>query len=228
MGNGVSEMKSQLLTANVAVNLYWLGRYLERIELSLFEINKAYDQIIDVDKDAGVKLYQTYGISLEYKGALDFLAQAIRGEHAANLPTLMVYARENAIIARSNIDASAFGEIIELHDLFQKISKSTFDIDYNDIDIALSLISEIWGAHERKGHRRCSDYFLKLGKLIEEVDFRLRFNREMEMTDLIIDEINDIFKLLDPDFDTDVKKSAEGNTKIMEDLYKNVDKLIVE
>ena len=44
---------NQLLTANVATNLYWLGRYLERIELTLFEINKAYDKIIDVDKECG-------------------------------------------------------------------------------------------------------------------------------------------------------------------------------
>ena len=90
----------------------------------------------------------------------------------------MVNARENAIIGRPNIDSSAFGEIIELHTLFQKISKSTLPIDYKDIDTALSLISEIWGAHEKKGHRKCSDYFLKLGKLIEEVDFRLRFNKK--------------------------------------------------
>jgi len=220
-------MKQQLLTANVATNLYWLGRHLERIELSLFEINNAYDKIIDVDKDAGVKLYKKYGIDIEYTGAHDFLAQAIRGEHSANLADIMVNARENAIISRPNMDASAFGEIIELHELLQQISKSTFTIDYKDIDTALSLISEIWGAHEKKGHRRCSDYFLKTGKLIEEVDFRLRFNKDMEMTDLILEDINTIFKILDPDFDSKVKKSKENNQNIMEDLYKNVDKLIV-
>ncbi len=220
-------MKQQLLTANVATNLYWLGRHLERIELSLFEINNAYDMIIDVDKDAGVKLYKRYGIDIEYTGAHDFLAQAIRGDHSANLADIMVNARENAIISRPNMDASAFGEIIELHELLQQISKSTFTIDYKDIDTALSLISEIWGAHEKKGHRRCSDYFLKTGKLIEEVDFRLRFNKDMEMTDLILEDINTIFKILDPDFDSKVKKSKENNQNIMEDLYKNVDKLIV-
>lgn len=220
-------MKQQLLTANVATNLYWLGRHLERIELSLFEINKAYDKIIDVDKDAGVKLYKKYGITIEYTSALDFLAQAIRGDHPANLANIMVNARENAIIGRPNMDASAFGEIIELHELLQTMSKCTLPIDYNDIDTALSLISEIWGVHEKKGHRRCSDYFLKLGKLIEEVDFRLRFHKDMEMTDIILKDINMIFKILDQDFDSEVKKSKENNQNIMEDIYKNVDKLIV-
>ncbi len=220
-------MKSQLLTAHVATNLYWLGRHLERIELSLFEINKTYDKIIDVDKDAGVELYKKYGITLEYSNALDFLAEAIRGDHPANLANIMVYARENAIIGRPNIDASAFGEVIDLHALLHKMGNSICDIDYKDIDTALSLISEIWGAHEKRGHRRCSDYFLKLGKLIEEVDFRLRFDKDPEMTDLIIEDINMMFKILNPDFDSAVKKFKEGNKNIMEDLYKNVDQLIV-
>lgn len=220
-------MKSQLLTANVATNLYWFGRHLERIELSLLEINDTYDQIIDVDKDAGVDLYKRYGITLEYSNALGFLAQAIRGDHPANLANIMVNARENAIIGRPNIDASAFGEVMDLHELLHKMGNSICDIDYKDIDTALSLISEIWGAHEKRGHRRCSDYFLKLGKLIEEVDFRLRFDKDMEMTDLIIEDINMMFKILNPDFDSAVKKFKEGNTTIMEDLYKNVDQLIV-
>lgn len=220
-------MKQQLLTANVATNLYWLGRHLERIELSLFEINKAYDKIIDVDKDAGVNLYKRYGIPLEYSSARDFLAQAIRGDHPANLANIMVNARENAIIGRPNIDEAAFGEVIDLHALLHKMSNSITNIDYKDIDTALSLISEIWGAHEKRGHRRCSDYFLKLGKLIEEVDFRLRFDKDKEMTDLIVEDINIMFKILNPDFDSAVKKSQEGNTNIMEDLYKNVEQLIV-
>lgn len=220
-------MKSQLLTANVATNLYWFGRHLERIELSLLEINDTYDQIIDVDKDAGVDLYKRYGITLEYSNALGFLAQAIRGDHPANLANIMVNARENAIIGRPNIDTSAFGEVMDLHELLHKMGNSICDIDYKDIDTALSLISEIWGAHEKRGHRRCSDYFLKLGKLIEEVDFRLRFDKDMEMTDLIIEDINMMFKILNPDFDSAVKKFKEGNKNIMEDLYKNVDQLIV-
>jgi len=218
---------NQLLTANVATNLYWLGRYLERIELTLFEINKAYDKVIDVDKDAGVTLYEKFGITLEYTSALDFLAQAIKGKHDSNLVDVMVNARENAIIGRINIDASAFGEIIDLHALFQKISKSSLIIDYKDIDIALSLISEIWGAHEKKGHRRCSDYFFKLGKLIEEVDFRLRFNKDEMITDLILEDIYGLFKLLDPDFDSEPEASKQS-PDMMEDLYKKVDELIID
>lgn len=217
---------NQLLTGNVATSLYWLGRYLERIEITLNMINEAYDKIIDVDKDAGVALYKRLGVDLSYTKARDFLSEAIRGDHSANLPEIMIQSRENAIIARANIDASAFGEIIELHGLFQKIANSGQVIDYRDIDTALSLISEIWGAQDKKGHRRCSDYFLRLGKHIEEVDFRLRFESKKETIDLILEDIDAIFKILDPDFELDVEVLKESKD-IMKDITRLMDKLII-
>jgi uncharacterized alpha-E superfamily protein len=217
---------NQLLTGNVATSLYWLGRYLERIEITLNKINEAYDQIIDVDKAAGVTLYKHLGIDISYTKAREFLSEAIRGDHTANLPEIMIHARENAIIARANIDASAFGEIIELHGLFQKIAKSGQVIDYRDIDIALSLISEIWGAQDKKGHRRCSDYFLKLGKYVEEVDFRLRFDANKETVDLILEDIDATFKILDPEFELDIEALKQSD-HIMDDISKLMDKLII-
>lgn len=45
----------QLLTGNVATNLYWFGRYLERIEATLLEVVTAFDKTIDIDKDCGKK-----------------------------------------------------------------------------------------------------------------------------------------------------------------------------
>jgi uncharacterized alpha-E superfamily protein len=213
----------EYLTANVATSMYWLGRYLERIEATLYEINKAYDKIIDVDKNAGVKLYKKFEIDLKYTNASDFLDVAIRGDHSANLINLLKNARENAIISREYIDELAFGEIIELNEIAQRIAKSAEPIDYKDIDYALSLISEIWGAQTKRGHRKEVDYFLKLGKLVEEVDFRLRFDRKQKMTEFILEEINAIFKLLNPKIEINISQSED----IMGDLYKEMDKLII-
>lgn len=217
----------QLLTANVATSMYWLGRYLERIEGTLFEINKAYDQIIDVDKKAGIVLYEKFDIDLKYLTAMDFLDKSIRGDHAANLAEMMQNARENAIISRANIDEAAFGEIIELNELFQNMQKSPVHIDYNDIDKALSLINEIWGAHARRGHRKCSDYFLKLGKLVEEVDFRLRFNRAKKMTAIIVAEIDAIFKILDPELDLTQGCALDTQANMLTCINEAIDKIII-
>lgn len=221
----------QLLTANVASNMYWLGRYLERVEGTLVEIDKAFDMVIDVDKNAGIKLYKKFGIEIEYTNAANFLTVAICGDHEANLATIMHNARESAIISRTNIDAPAFGEIIALEGHFRKTANCTLPMDYKDIDHALSLIREIWGAHSKRGLRQNSDYFLKLGKLVEEVDFRLRFDQGLEMTQLILEDINVIFKLLSPEMELLVecpkKKLKDAQTDIMNCIYKAVDNLII-
>ena len=213
----------QILTANVATSMYWLGIYLERVETTLNHINKAYDDIIDVDKDAGVKLYKNFSIDLEYSDAVDFLDKAIRGDHSANLAEILKNARENAIIGREYIESSAFGEIIELNETAQKISKSITPIDYKDIDYALSLISEIRGAQTKRGDRNVSDYFLQLGKLVEELDFHIRFENDPTMKSIITQEITTVITRLNPELDFTIPNDGET----MDYIYKLIDKLIV-
>lgn len=223
-------MMEQLLTATVATNLYWLGRYLERIEVTLLEVLKAYDMIIDVDRDAGERLFQAFGVTLDYKDASDFLHQAILGEYGANMSDAVKCARENAIISRSYIVAEAFGEIIELYRLFSGTLKAADGIDYKFIDQAVSLIREVWGTMAIRGHRRNSDLFFKLGKLVEEADLHFRFSADAEIGDMILNDIDGVFALLAPDLkDNTFRLAREGGTppQIMDAVGQTVEKIIV-
>lgn len=188
----------QLIAANVANNLYWFGRHIERVEATLIEITRLFDEIIDVDKDAGKKFYRYLEVELEYDGALSFLDNAIFGEHTANLYDIMVQARENAIIARVFINTEAFGTVIDLYELFHKASKDPSSIDYQFVDTALSLISEIWGGINQLQDRENSDNFIRLGKLVEKVDFHLNIGRNKEFALTIISEIDSIVYYLAP------------------------------
>ena len=211
----------QLVTANVATNLYWLGRNLERAKQMLYKISKAYDLIIDVDRDAGVKLFQTFDIKLEYSDSVDFLQQAIMGEHSSNILEIMTNARESAIICRHRIDSEAFGEMIELHALFDTLTKTDIEIDYKLIDKAQSLISEIYGALAKREHTNNSDLFIRMGKLVEEADFRLRFNKDETITMTVIDEIDAIVKTLS-DEDDEATKQTQSQSSDEDDLISAV------
>jgi len=220
----------QLLTANVATNLYWLGRNLERAKRTLYKISKAYDLIIDVDKDAGVKLYENYDIKLEYSNAVDFLEQAIMGKHSSNILEIMTNARESAIICRHRIDSEAFGEMIELHALFDSLTKKDIEIDYKLIDKAHSLISEIWGALAKREHTNKSDLFIRMGKLVEEADFRLRFKKDEAITMIVIDEIDAIVKTLSEDEEPAKKNQSQSidESDLMTVVNTKIHQIIVE
>lgn len=221
----------QLLTANSATNLYWLGRYIERINGLLTNMMPAYDKTIDIDKDAGKKLYKGFSIEIEYNNAHEFLQEAMFGEHNSNLLSLAGYARENAIISRSYINTEAFGEIIELHATLKNASNSYADIDYKLINDALSLISEIWGEVSKISKSNPSDHFLKLGRLIEKLDFHLRFYGHDEHSANIIESINGITDFLASDTESNAEQSQtqsnSADVNIIDTLHEKIEALII-
>lgn len=220
----------QLLSADVATNLYWLGRYVARIEVMLLQIIVAYDKIIDVDRDAGVELYRKIGVNLEYSNAMDFFHQAIFGDHVANLSGTMEYARENAIIARNYINIDAFGEIISLSKLLREASSGNGRIDYTLIDTLMSLISEIWGQLLKVKLRRKSDYFIRLGKLVEETDFHFRFRGDRTLAITVVNEINSILRILSDGKEMDFlenEKWYDENENIMDAIHNKIEEIIV-
>lgn len=219
---------TQLITANAALNLYWLGRYLERIEAFLIDINKAYDNIIDVDKNEGVALYEKLGIDIEYANSTEFLKVAIFGEHSANLFHLLDYARENAIVARSYIEAEAFGSIIELHKHFEMAYKNNIDVDFRFIDTAMSLISEIWGELTRRQTRNLHDYFIAMGKNVEKVDMSVRIGREKEFALIVMKEIDTIVSILAPNASFKPHDVDESDEVILASINNKINKIIME
>jgi uncharacterized alpha-E superfamily protein len=189
----------------------------------------AYDKSIDIEIDAGKTLYKNFGIELEYANAHEFLRVAMFADHNSNLCTLAEHARENAIICRSYINTEAFGEIIELHTMLQNAAKSYTEIDYKLIDDALSLISEIWGEISKLSKSNASDHFLKLGRLIERLDFHLRFSGENEHTTNITEQINATLAALAlHEEDATLKQTQKSaQTNIIQSMHAQVEALIV-
>jgi uncharacterized alpha-E superfamily protein len=215
------------VTANVATNLYWLGRYLERVAMTLREIAVAYDKVIDVDKDAGVKLYRKYDIELSYTNAYDFLNEAIFGDHSANLLTILTNARENAIICRHLLDSEAFGEIIALHALFKDTDNNHLEVDYKCMDHAQSLIGEIWNARSHREHQELSDSFFRIGKIVEEADHRIRHNEDDPVIQSIIQEIDTITERLVHDHKPE-QKPMDCKADLLSELNSKIDKIIID
>ncbi len=213
---------NQLLTANTATNLYWFGRYIERMEVILIELSELFDAIVDVDADAGKKFYANLGIDISYDGARNFLNEAVFGKHETNLVEMAYNARENAIISRSFIDTEAFGTVIELYRMLEHESKSVFEVDFDYVDEILTRISAVWGGLNHHMQRRKSDYFIRLGKLVEKVDFNLRQDCEDTFLNVILEEIDTIAQILAPEYEridlSDMDRDtliAEVNTKIL-------------
>ena len=217
----------QLLTGNVATNLYWFGRYLERIESILLEVVPAFDTIIDIDRDYGKKLYQKLEIEIDYESPKEFLKVALFSDHPANINTLMEFVRENAIICRADMYTSAFGTVMELSDLIKK-EKNTSQVEFRFIDKVLALISEIWGELTRREKRNTSDYFIRLGKLVEKVDSHLILERNKNFSLIVMDEIDMIASILSPDAEFKPHDENDSYEVILDSINGKINKIIIE
>lgn len=51
-------VKSDIISATKANRLYWLGRYESRVYLTLHQLNKCFDEMIDGDPDYYTSLWQ--------------------------------------------------------------------------------------------------------------------------------------------------------------------------
>ena len=218
----------QLLTANVATNLYWFGRYIERIEATLIEVVYHFDKVIDSNKNSGKDFYKKLGVEIEYKNSKEFLNEAVFGEHSANLCNLISHAKENAIICRSSMDTEAFGSVIELADLLKHSSHPSFIIDCRFIDYVLSLISGIWGELTRRQKRNTSDYFIRLGKLVEKVDFHLRLGKDIEFSLVVMEEIDKIVTILAPDAKFKPHDENDSYEIMINSINAKINKIIAE
>ena len=138
----------------------------------------------------------------------------------------MEFVRENAIICRADMYTSAFGTVMELSDLIKK-EKNTSQVEFRFIDKVLALISEIWGELTRKQHRNTSDYFIRLGKLVEKVDLHLRLEKDKEFSLIIMEEIDKIVTILAPDSKFKPHDRNDSHEVIMNSINAKINKIIV-
>ena len=220
-------MNKQYLTANRAVNLYWLGRHVKRLEIEMVAIDETFLKIIDTNKEAGRELFKKLGVDLNYKNVSDFLHEAIFAEHQSNLYMIVQNIRENAIMSRNYLPQDAFTSIIELYQLFKVNKNSIHQVNYNFIDIVLNIILRIWGAMHQFLQYQSSYDFIRFGRLVEKVDLSLRLEEQTEFTLLLIDDIDAIALRLNSSYQKE-KLSGLKCSKVLDKVNNKIHMIVTD
>ncbi len=101
-------------------------------------------------------------------------------------------------------------------------------VDCSFLDEVLSLISSIWGKLTRRQKRDTSDYFIRLGKLVEKVDFHLRLEKNKEFSLVLMEEIDKIVSILAPDAVFKPHDEKDSYEVILNSINAKINKIIVE
>ena len=174
-------------------NLFWLGRYIERVYQSIHMYRKTYDQLIDQDTGIYKEECERMGILDDFESASDFAWRiAFDTDHPLSMITNLYRAYDNAMIMRDEITSETLAYI---HLALAEMKRGkTSEAPLMELQNVEDLILAFWGCLDDKVHDEGVRNTVKVGKRIERLDILLRGKTERED---LIREMNRLMSRID-------------------------------
>lgn len=182
----------KILSATMANNLFWLGRYAERGYLMLHLMRRAYDEVIDVP--VGETPYSEFlskingYASSEFTTSYQMMAQIYDEKNATSLRSIIERMMDNAIVLRPEIYSESFSYIELCRDKIRREAEKQ-QMNITDLQPITDYLLAFWGSIRQRVHGRVYD-MLEIGRLVEQLDVCVRFDYKQYR----LEEIWDLMK----------------------------------
>ncbi|MDU4038811.1 MAG: circularly permuted type 2 ATP-grasp protein, partial [Bifidobacterium dentium] len=171
-----------LVTASKAGNLYWLGRYTERVFTTLNQFFPFYDRVMDTDVDAFRPFARALDLPEDFQDFDAFIHSFLYDEkNPDSVRSAIVYAFNNAVILRPELSSRLLQHVeLAMSSIVEAADRAAFDEDiYKHRDIADNMLA-FWGGVENSPVDPTLKSFIFVGKYLERVDLYTRFGYSME------------------------------------------------
>jgi len=174
-------------------NLYWLGRYMERVYQSIHMYRKLYDRLIDQDSEIYKEECERMGIVDDFASSSDFVWRiAFDTEHPLSMISNLYRAYDNAMIMRDEISSETLAYIhLALAEMKRGKNSEAPLMELQNVE---DLILAFWGCLDDKVHDEGVRNTVKIGKRIERLDILLRGDTDRED---LVREMNRLMSRID-------------------------------
>lgn len=164
-----------IISINKLDNLYWLGRYTERVYTSIRKFYRIYDSMIEAPEGA----YKTYCEKLNipdiYSGNEEFLTEYIFSkENPDSLYSNMSRAYDNAIVLREELSSNVLAYVQLALDTFEANKNSSAPL--LELQSVLDYLLAFWGCVDDYVVDEDCRNIMKCGKYVERIDLYIRLN----------------------------------------------------
>lgn len=165
-----------IITIEKSDNLFWLGRYTERVHTTLKYYIEATDLMIDQDPDYYAVLCRKIGIPDVYGSREQFLtAYPFDTSDPNSIISNLYRAYDNAIVMRDYIGTETMAYIqLALDDIKTAEREETF---LADLMLVIDHILAFWGCVNDLIYDEQTRNIIKLGKGVERIDLYLSLGR---------------------------------------------------
>jgi hypothetical protein len=160
-------------------NLYWLGRYAERVYTTLSTFFDYYDKTLDKDKNSYREFLDKLGVADKYGGYEAFIREYLYGADDISISSAFRFAHDNALVIRNMIGSESLAYI----DLASDVFRSGRDAKNLRLALmpAIDYLLAFWGSIDDKLASGEARNIIKCGKLVERLDLYFRFGYEYEV-----------------------------------------------
>jgi uncharacterized alpha-E superfamily protein len=161
-------------------NLYWLGRYTERVYTTLDTFFDYYDIMLDKGKNSYMDFLSKLSIEDKYGDYENFIRGFLYSRtDSFTVSSTFRLAHENGLVVRNTIGSESLAYI--------ELAANTFNSTCNAKNLRLALMPVMdyllafWGSIDDKLATGEAGIIIKCGKLAERLDLYFRFSYEHKL-----------------------------------------------
>ena len=158
-----------------ASRLFWLGRYAERVYLTLHMLRKHFDIMIDEDKDSYIVFCIKMGIENKYRSAEDFTKRYLFDlSNPESVINMLERVKDNAMMLREEImtETLCYIELSIAHMNKPEVQNRGIEGLQRITDYMLAF----WGSIDERIVDNQIRHSIKFGKYLESLDLHIRFD----------------------------------------------------
>ncbi|MDD3403151.1 MAG: alpha-E domain-containing protein [Hespellia sp.] len=164
-----------IISINKLDNLYWLGRYTERVYTSIRKFYRIYDSMIEAP-EGEYKIYcEKLNIPDIYSGNTEFLTSYIFSkENPDSLYSNMSRAYDNAIVLREELSSNVLAYVQLALDTFE--TNMTSRAPLLELQSVIDYLLAFWGCVDDYVEDEDCRNIMKCGKYVERMDLYIRLD----------------------------------------------------
>lgn len=168
-------VKSDILSAAKANRLYWLGRYEERVYMTLHLMGKCYDKMIDGTPEEYSDLWRKLDMTGMYSTQAEFGQGMLYDENnPCSLLSAQKAAMDNAILLREDILSETLSYIEMSLNLMRKC-KQNGERNITALQPVIDWTLAFWGSAEQRVQNHQALNLIIIGRNVENFDMKTRF-----------------------------------------------------
>lgn len=218
-------MNAKTISAAKANKLFWLGRYAERTYLNLHFLRACYDKMIDGDSDAYNEYYDNLSLDADFNSSSNFVKSFLYDkQNPFSISAELEFANDNAMVLREEITSETLGYIQMSLAHINSLAKSN-ETHITELQPITDNLLSMWGSIEE---RVLNDYALAIlmaGKMIEQIDIRVRFDYPFDRVELLYERLKTHLRYVPYIYDVEaveqIDKMLTAKEYSHESFYKN-------